>query len=224
MTQMGRYSGRIIACGQEITFTEQDPALGVRDRSWGVRPIGERDPQAPVPAQEMQVWWYWLPVHFDDGVMLFFVNEDGDGMPWNHGLLTCGDGGEAVHWPEAKLEVSLKPATRWPTHARVSARDGAGHACTIEIEPGEKFFMSGLGYMHPDWNHGKNKGEFAIGYDEIRAAEVETYGPPHQHVQAFANVTVTPEGGPARRGVGSFEYIIIGRHAPSGLTSLFDVP
>lgn len=224
MTQMGRYTGWLSAGGQEIAFGEDDPALGVRDRSWGIRAVGERDPQAPVPAQEMQVWWYWLPVHFDDSVMLFLLNEDGDGKVWNRGLLTCADGGEAVHWPEAKLDVNLKPGTRWPTHARVSARDEDGRACTIEIEPGEKFFMSGLGYMHPEWNHGRNKGELAIGYDEIATGEVGKYAPPFHHVQAFANVTVTAQGGAAKRGVGSFEYIIIGRHAPTGLTSLFDVP
>ncbi|MDG2004782.1 MAG: hypothetical protein P8J20_15780 [Novosphingobium sp.] len=224
MTQMGRYTGWVRAGGQEISFTDAQPALGVRDRSWGVRPIGTRDPQAPVPAQEMQVWWYWLPVHFDDGVMLFFLNEDGEGKAWNQGLLTCADGGEPVHWEQSKLDVELKPGTRWPTHATVYARDEAGQNCTIAIEPGANFFMSGLGYMHPEWNHGMNKGEFALGYDEIRTAQVEIYGPPYQHAQSFAQVTVTSEDGKARRGVGAFEYIIIGRHAPSGLSSLFGVP
>lgn len=224
MTQMGRYTGWLRAGGQDISFGADDPALGVRDRSWGVRPVGERDPQLPVPAQEMQVWWYWLPVHFDDGVMLFLVNEDGDGKVWNHGLLTCADGGEAAHWPAAKLDVALQPGTRWPVHATIAARDEEGRACTIAIAPHAKFFMQGLGYMHPEWNHGKNKGELALGYDEIATGEVDKYAPPFQHVQAFAEVTMTPAGGQPRRGVGAFEYILIGRHAPSGLESLFGVP
>ena len=224
MTQMGRYTGWLRAGGRDIRFGEDEPAHGVRDRSWGVRAIGDRDPQAPVPAQEMQVWWYWLPVHFDDGVMLFLRNEDGDGKVWNHGLLTCPDGGGAVHWPEAELDVALEPGTRWPTGAVVQTRDTEGRACTIEIEPGEKFFMQGLGYMHPEWNHGMNKGELAVAYDEIATREVADYAPPFQHVQAFAQVTVTPEGGEPRLGTGAFEYIIIGRHEPSGLESLFGVP
>lgn len=224
MTQMGRYTGWIRAGGQEIRFDDANPALGVRDRSWGVRAVGERDPQAPVPTQEMQVWWYWVPVHFDDGAMLFFVNEDGDGKVWNQGLLNCPDGGEIEHLPQSQMEVSFAPGTRWPTHASVAARDASGMAYKIEIAPGAKFFMSGLGYMHPQWNHGMNHGEFELAFDELRSADITDYKPPFQHVQAFADVTVTPESGPAKHGVGSFEYIIIGRHAPSGLTSLFDVP
>jgi hypothetical protein len=143
---------------------------------------------------------------------------------WNHGLLTCEEGGEPVHWPEAGLDVALEPGTRWPTHAKVDARDAQGRACTIAIEPGAKFFMQGLGYMHPEWNHGMNKGELAIGYDEIATAEVKDYAPPFQHVQAYAHVTLTSEDGEARRGAGAFEYILIGRHAPSGLETLFGVP
>jgi hypothetical protein len=224
MTQMGSYTGRLRAGGQEMVFDAANPAHGVRDRSWGVRPIGERDPQAHVPAQEMQVWWYWLPVHFEDGAMLFFVNEDGDGKAWNAGLLSCPDGGEIEHFADASLDVTFSPGTRWPTHATVTARDAKGAPCTIEIEPGANFYMSGLGYMHPEWSHGMNHGEFAMACDEIRTGDVGKYAPPHQHVQAFARVTVTQEGRTPRKGVGAFEYIIIGRHAPSGLTSLFDVP
>ncbi|MEZ5742777.1 MAG: hypothetical protein R3D89_03340 [Sphingomonadaceae bacterium] len=224
MTQMGRWTGWLKAGGHEFRFDEANPASGVRDRSWGVRAVGERDPQVPVPVQDFQVWWYWLPVHFDDGVMLYLLNEDGDGKPWNEGLFTVSDGGDPVHWSETALDVSLWPGTRWPSGATLTARDPDGRRCTITVEPGARFFMSGIGYMHPEWNHGKNKGELAIAYDEIRESEVGAYGLPYQHVQAFADVTVTPEGGEPRRGHGTFEYILIGRHAPTGLESLFDVP
>jgi len=94
MTQMGRYAGWLRAGGREIRFDEANRAFGVRDRSWGIRPVGERDPQAQVPLNSLQVWWCWLPVHFEDETMLFFVNEDGDGNACNKVLLRspdCGD-------------------------------------------------------------------------------------------------------------------------------------
>ena len=223
MTQMGRYTGTIRAGGQDIAFPAESPALGVRDRSWGVRPIGERDPQAHVPAQELQVWWYWLPVHFDDGVMLFLLNEDGEGKAWNQGLLTCRDngpdGGEAVHLPAPRLEVTLKPGTREPVGARLE-----GDGFVLEVRPGANFYMSALGYWHPDWGHGKNRGGLAIGYDEIDTTAPAEPGPASAHIQAFAEVTLIPDQGPAKTGVGCFEHIIVGRHAPSGLTSAFGVP
>lgn len=225
MTQMGRYTGWLRAGGQEIRFGEDAPAHGVRDRSWGIRHVGERDPQVPVPVQEFQVWWFWVPVHLEDGILHFFVNEDGKGESWNQGLLFCPDNGsEIVHYRDPRMEVTFRPGTRWPTGATITARAPDGSDCTITVEPGANFYLSGLGYMHPEWSHGKNQGEFATFYDEIATIEVTNYAPPHQHVQAFANVAVTYGDGRTQQGKGAFEYIIIGRHDPSGLTSLFDVP
>jgi hypothetical protein len=49
MTQLGRWSGWIKAGGQELRLDEAT-TLGTRDRSWGVRHVGIRDPQVPVVA------------------------------------------------------------------------------------------------------------------------------------------------------------------------------
>jgi hypothetical protein len=39
--------------------------------------------------------------------------------------------------------------------------------------------MTGLGYFNPDWAHGLNKGPLAVGYDEIRTADIRTHLPPY---------------------------------------------
>lgn len=48
--QLGSWSGQIVIDGEEIAV---DPAvwIGSRDRSWGIRPVGEREPAAGPPTR-----------------------------------------------------------------------------------------------------------------------------------------------------------------------------
>ena len=52
--------------GEEITV---DPAtwIGTRDRSWGIRPIGEAEPAGrPADPPFEGMWWLYVPMAFDD--------------------------------------------------------------------------------------------------------------------------------------------------------------
>lgn len=221
MTQLGRWSGWIKAGGQTITLDEATTP-GTRDRSWGVRHVGIRDPQVPVVAQEFQVWWVWLPAHFEDRILHFFVNEDGDGKVWNLGAMMVRDGGAVEHLHHAKLEMEFAPGSRFPAKAAVTAQDESGGEYRIDINPQARFFLSGIGYMNPDWSHGLNKGPLAVGYDEMDSDT--PHGSRTEHPQAFATLKMTTPDGSDLSGQGCFESIVIGRHTPSGFTSMFDVP
>ena len=54
--------------------------LGTKDRSWGVRPIGE-----PLPGVEShrapQLAFFWAPLHFGDGGLHFMTFDDAHGHP-----------------------------------------------------------------------------------------------------------------------------------------------
>lgn len=223
MTQLGRWSGWIKVGGQTITIVPETTP-GTRDRSWGVRHVGLRDPQVPVVTQEFQVWWVWLPAHLEDRVIHFFVNEDGDGKVWNLGFVMVRDGGEVEHLHGARLEMEFAPGTRYPSKAVISAHDEAGGIYRVEVTPHARFFLSGIGYMNPDWSHGLNKGPLAIGYDEIESNSETRHGSRYEHPQAFAELTMTTPDGTVIAGQGCFESIVIGRHAPSGFISMFDIP
>jgi hypothetical protein len=223
MTQLGRWSGWIKAGGQTITL-EEATTLGTRDRSWGVRHVGLRDPQVPVVAQEFQVWWVWLPAHLEDRIIHFFVNEDGDGKVWNLGFAMVRDGGVVEHLHGAKMAMDFTPGTRFPAKAVVTAQDEAGGTYRIEATPHARFFLSGIGYMNPDWSHGLNKGPLAVGYDEIESNAGAAHGSRYEHPQAFADLIMTTPDGTVIKGHGCFESIVIGRHTPSGFTSMFDIP
>ncbi len=60
---------------------------GTRDRSWGIRPVGENDPQSGVPEMAPQFYWLWTPINFDNHVLFCHTNDDGDGVPWTRPAL-----------------------------------------------------------------------------------------------------------------------------------------
>ena len=62
LTQFGFWEGYIRLGGEEISiFPDRTP--GTRDRSWGVRPVGE--PEGGAPGLPPQFFWLWAPMHFD---------------------------------------------------------------------------------------------------------------------------------------------------------------
>src|SRR5581483_9822435 len=91
LTQFGQWQGTISVGGRSMRI-EPERILAVRDRSWGVRPVGE--PEGGGPGLPPQFFWLWAPVHFDDVCTLCDVNEDGDGRRWHTGgtLLRLADG------------------------------------------------------------------------------------------------------------------------------------
>jgi hypothetical protein len=224
MTQLGRWSGWIKASGQTVTLDETT-TLGTRDRSWGVRHIGLRDPQVPVVAQEYQVWWVWLPAHLEDRIVHFFVNQDGDGKVWNLGAMMVHDEGSRIeHLHGARMDMEYVPGTRYPSNAVVTAMDETGGNYRFEITPHARLYLSGIGYMNPEWSHGLNKGPLTVGYDEIASNASVRHGPGTEHSQATSSVALTLPDGLVLRGHGCFESLVLGRHMPSGFTSMYDVP
>ena len=109
LTQNGRYTGSI-----EVDGVAHDLAgfVGTRDRSWGVRPIGARDPQPP-PAPP-QFFWLWSPCVFPDRDFYWHTNDDAHGRPWNRRAVVMPVGGAAEDETigDATATLTWRPATR----------------------------------------------------------------------------------------------------------------
>lgn len=223
LTQLGSYTGWVRAGGQEVRFGEGE-CLGTRDRSWGIRAIGMRDPQPAAPPIPAQFHWYWVPAQFEDRVMHFYINEDELGDVWNLGMIVVRDGEAPERLREARIEPVLAPGTRWPSAGVITARDKAGGEYRVELSSHRRFYLYGLGYTHPEWGHGFNKGPLAVGYDECEVDEVTAYAPPHIHAQAFATMKMTTPDAKVLEGIGAFESFGMGPHARLGFTELFAVP
>ena len=75
LTQWGTWSGRIVAGGAEIPI---DRVYGTKDRSWGVRPVGEPTPSAPETTLP-QIFFLWAPINWSDCCTHFLCFERANG-------------------------------------------------------------------------------------------------------------------------------------------------
>jgi hypothetical protein len=170
MAQTGQWTGSITVDGETLEVTP-DRWWGIRDRSWGIRPVGESEPPGIQARNAGTFYWLYAPVRFTDHAILCIVQEDGAGRR----LLE-----EAVRvWPDGTSEYLGRP-TYAPSYAEgsrdvVSARIGFS-------PPGGKPFdmeatlllpvhlMVGTGYgLEQDWKHGMYQGPDlvvqGVGYD-----------------------------------------------------------
>jgi len=217
LTQNGRWSGWLSAEGRRIDIS--DGWLGTRDRSWGVRPVGLRDPQPPPGGNLAQFFWLWTPCHFEDRSLFFHTNDDSEGQPWNRRAVIVGSDGTERHFDAVSFDAEWQPGSRRMT--RLTADLGGGRSLTM-TPAGTVFAMSGLGYTHPQWGHGRDHGpEPAIAHDRLPETERVWSNPLAMHVQAFSTAELV-DGDRVHRGIGMLEQLFVGPHAPSGFTGSMD--
>jgi len=87
----------------------------------------------------------------------------------------------------------------------------------IELDPVLCFRMKGLGYLHPEWGHGKWKGELAIGGESWRCDQVDDGAFENAHIQ---QVMMARCG--EKRGIGVLEQLHLGPHARYGFKEFLD--
>jgi hypothetical protein len=217
LTQNGAWSGTITHKGQTHRI---DPAktLGTRDRSWGVRPVGAPDAQPPAGGNFSQFYWLWAPLNFPEHAAFFHTNDDGEGRPWNRRAVIDAFGKSRTEFERPEMKIKYRSGTRRVESLDLAFEDGA----SMRIEPtGVNFYMTGLGYMHPTWGHGRDHGDFETAYDMMDFADTDDNAPGQIHIQALARATLCA-GGRQTAGAGVVEQLLIGPHAPSGFTSFLD--
>jgi Tyrosine phosphatase family len=77
--QLGTWAGVLRFGGDEVTV---DPArwVGARDRSWGLRPVGEPEPPGRPAEPDFQgFWWAYSQLRFDDFAVVLLAQEEADG-------------------------------------------------------------------------------------------------------------------------------------------------
>jgi hypothetical protein len=218
LTQFGTWSGTIDVDGTTIAV-DGAHVVGCRDRSWGVRPVGE--PEHGAPGAPPQFFWLWAPIHFDDVCAHFDVNEDGDGRRWHaNGMLVpvgTDDAGRIDTMTSVGHRIRWTPGMRRAAAAELTLTSFDGTTRTIALEPLLTFQMRGLGYLDPEWGHGLWKGPEAVDGQVWTLAELDPMDPRHLHVQAVCRARMGD-----RTGTGILEQLVLGPHAPSGFRSILD--
>jgi hypothetical protein len=226
LTQWGKWSGRISADGAEIPI---DAIYGTKDRSWGVRPVGDPTPAAPVNTLP-QIFFLWAPINWEDCCTHFlcFERANGDrfiGSQAKLELMGPDDPAWGVEATERNIEHLAGTAVdlRWAKGLRRSEgaslrllrHDGAQEQ--IELEPLLTFRMRGLGYSHPEWGHARWHGEHAVGSESHKVEELDNLEPWNIHIQQVMRARWGD-----RVGLGVLEQLAFGDHKPSGLTGIID--
>jgi hypothetical protein len=224
MTQWGRWEGVITVDGREFRV-DPDTFPGTRDRSWGVRPVGEQ--VSSNHAMDLpQIAWFWAPIHFEDFCTHVALHEYEDGKRWVESALVLEDlpldaapwGGAGVgHCRDIEYDLTWVPGTRLMDTAEVRFTDPAGERRTITMEKLFTFRMRGIGYWHPEWSHGSNKGELATGRESVALDSFEPNDFTALHVQHVVRARMGDQVG-----IGVLENAHIGPHRPTGLTGFLD--
>ncbi len=224
LTQWGTWEGRVAVDGDELRIhPEQVP--GTRDRSWGVRPVGEQVKNLRQPPT-WGIFWLWAPLHFDDRFAHLALHEHPDGSRWletalllepipdsaapwsTAGVRECRNIRYELEWERGRREI--KRAKLWFEHPG----EGEVH---IELEKVLTFRMRGIGYWHPYWSHGSVHGQLETGRESIKLDDFDPLDFSSIHLQ---NLVTAKMGG--RAGVGVVEQIHLGPHEPTGLTGFLD--
>ncbi len=217
MTQNGTWHGQLQVNGDTIVV---DPSwMGTRDRSWGIRPVGQAEPNAAPDGPPASFYWLWAPLNFPDANVLFDVNENRDGSRWHENAMVASIGTQS----EAQLgthtyEMSWQKGTRRAEHFEM-ALQMPGRTIGIDLQPLNTFYMQGLGYTHPTWGHG-----FFVGPNERTSdfrvlADVDPADLSNHHVQHICRAT-RDDG---VTGWGLLEILARGPHDPSGFNSYTDL-
>lgn len=220
LTQNGTWEGWIEFQGKRHSVSRES-WWGTRDRSWGIRSVGMRDPQANPYAAAPQFFWLWAPINFEDFGTFYHLNAEQDGTPWN----TAGrivDTGEIRHSSEVSSHLVFAEGTRHAASAEIRLGGSAG-ATVLALTPTGTFFMKGIGYGHPEWSHGLYHGELDTGFESYGLAELSLADPTHFHIQAICTATCTTPDGATHLGKGILEQLVIGPYDPYGFTELMDL-
>jgi hypothetical protein len=219
--QLGSWEGVISLNGADTAVTP-DRWLGSRDRSWGIRPVGDPDPagrNADEPTTGF--WWLYAPIRFESFALIVIVQEWPDGYRFlNDACRVFPDGRiEQLGWP--RIKIDYVSGTRHPRGATLNLTTPDGKPLVVEVEP--KNFQAlhvGCGYGgDPTWSHGMWRGADWSEFTTYDYATDEIKGRVPWGVSDFS-CTATCDG---EVGYGLFEHAAIGRHDPSGFVDFFDV-
>jgi hypothetical protein len=226
--QVGTWSGSLSIDGTDIDVTP-DRWVGTRDRSWGIRPVGEQAPGGkPADPPFDGMWWLYVPIRFDEFAVVIIIQETPDGYRtvndctrvWRDGRV------EQLGWP--RVQVHYTTGTRIPTGATIECTAPDGAALTFEVEsllPVPLHVGGGYG-GDSDWGHGVWKGAGFTERVTYSMSDPAIVGrTPFGVIDHVGRATVRgPGAGVAdgSEGWGLFEHGALGRHDPSNFTDWMD--
>ena len=225
--QFGRWRGRIRYAGREVPV-EPERVYATKDRSWGLRPVGEPEAGGAPPLSLPQVFFVWAPIHWQDRCTHLLSFENASGTAWHQGgmivpayaspdeLPGVEDPG-IEHMASVEHRLNYEPGTRRARSADLALVARSGERHEIHLDPLLCFRMKGIGYTHPEWGHGRWKGELEIAGESWKCDDLDPLALENQHIQQVVQATMGEQ-----RGVGVLEQLCLGPHSRYGFKELLD--
>lgn len=218
--QNGRWTGWL-RVGDERFEVTPDRWWGARDRSWGVRPIGE--PEAPGIHTEpvMTGMWNYVPMQFDDHSILIMIQEEANGhRVMDEAVRIWHDPAREPDWlGSAQVRHTLLPGTRLvQSSSTFELPDASGGPLAVTCTPLVHNYLGiGTGYgLGDEYRHGMWIGEGpTVESKSWTMAELDAWAW-WAIVEHGARFTYT-DGGVEHVGYGMFEHMFIGAYPPAGL-------
>jgi hypothetical protein len=225
--QVGTWEGEIRVDGRTIAVSP-DTWVGARDRSWGIRSVGEAEPPGRFAAErpaDYGLYWLYVPLRFEDYAIIVILQEDAHGhRSMNEALRVwpagSGKRDEQLGWP--RVEIRYASGTRLPETAVMHCTLPDGTPLDIEIDCLTHISLNaGPGYgSDPEWQHGTWKGRgwtsgSSLSYDDAdvqarRALNI---------VDHACRATCRNADGSSDEGYGLFEHGNVGTYHPYGFDS-----
>jgi hypothetical protein len=212
--QTGTWSGVLSLGGDDVTVTP-DTWMGSRDRSWGIRGVGDPDPAGRLADQVSEgFWWLYVPLRFVGFSVIVIMQESPDGFRTLNDATRVWDDGriEQLGWP--RVEFKYESGTRRALSATINMTASDGSPVVVEVTPHTGIALHvGGGYGgDPEWQHGQWRGRNWTDRAVFDLTDPAIAGRIPFGVSDFA-ASATCNGIP---GAGLFEHASLGRHDPTG--------
>lgn len=222
--QLGSWEGWIEVDDERMEVTHSS-SVAARDRSWGIRPVGEADAPGRPDTAFRGMWWLYLPLAFDDYQLFLILQEDPDGHRSLYDCTRRWRDGRVEQLDGVRVDVDYRAGTRIPTGVHVEFMNRAGDRFRLDVESrlyAPIAFGSGYG-GDSSWAHGSWKGE---GFTERVSFDLTDpdvmAGAAFSLIDHVGHAICTEADGTTREGAGLFEHGVIGPHHPSGFTDWTD--
>lgn len=228
LDQFGSWEGWIRYDGKRLKV-DGHSTFGLKDRSWGIRPVGDPYGGGAPLADYQAVHFNWMPIHWEDECSLAGWFEDGTGNQWHTDqcflprytsikeIPGTNDPGSYTWQGRVRHNITMIPGTRRAASAVVTMQDRSGEVMEVSLEPVLVHRMKGLGYQHPVWGHGKWQGELAIAGESWKDSDLDPLALENIHIQQVVKATCGD-----RVGHGVFEQLHIGPSTTLGFADWFD--
>jgi hypothetical protein len=225
--QFGLWQGEIRFAGR-TQAVEPTRIYGTKDRSWGIRPVGDPDPGGAPPTRLPQIFFLWAPIHWSDRCTLAGLFEDEKGDRWHTDAIVVPayaspdqipgvEDPDTVRLAGVEHRIEYAPGTRRASRALITLLERDGARREIDLEPLLCFRMKGIGYTHPEWGHGRWKGELAVSGESWKCNDLDEGALENQHIQQVMRARCGDD-----EGVGVLEQIALGPHARYGFEHFLD--